>query len=494
VDGGIYIISGNLRVNKEEKPSQPRFYSGTTPYHSSKVAAANSPCAYMFKKAGDGWNIISLANAQYWATDAGMTTIQKDAAVVKFAKSGNIENAMVIYSDIEPETLEAGYSIKSSDGETDSIAVPAGEVVATKFVFMDWDGGLAGRPCVSELPGVFEYGMDVLAEHPNLINESAFGDYLHFNKTNGEGEWNIYAATMDDPYYLWLTELANKVNALGYVIGEDPGCVKGDAAVEAAFSDAKAAADAAVAAEDKTNAETLVNNLVAAVNSLDALEVIKIKNRGYYRVESAVAAFAQNHGATRSLYVDESTMKLMWGATPAELSWKTSEFFFQFIFLDEEAQIEFDIFPTGAEAPDAYVIYNDKTQSYIAGNNGEGIVMSASPAVYVVKPLAANEYMLYKSGNSNDRIHANNHGGGAGTGSNTVYWGSGVGTASSWYLRTVDEEATSISDLVVEGDEVVSVSYFTAAGAATATPVKGVNIVVIVYANGVVETKKVLVK
>ena len=104
----VYIISGNLRVNKEEKPSQPRFYSGNTPYHTSKVAAANSPCAYMFKKAGDGWNIISLANAQYWASDAGMTTIQKDAAVVKFAKSGNIENAMVIYSDIEPETLEAG--------------------------------------------------------------------------------------------------------------------------------------------------------------------------------------------------------------------------------------------------------------------------------------------------------------------------------------------------------------------------------------------------
>ena len=439
VDGGIYIISGNLSVNKEEKPSQPRFYSGNTPYHTSKVAAANTPCAYMFKKVGDGWNIISLANAQYWASNAGMTTIQKDAAVVKFAKSGNIENAMVIYSDIEPETLEAGYSMPDSYGN-DSIVVPIGEVVATKFVFMDWDGGLAGRPCVSELPGVFEYGMDVLAEHPNLINESAFGDYLHFNKTNGEGEWNIYAATMDDPYYLWLTELANKVNALGYVIGEDPGCVKGDAAVEAAFSEAKAAADAAVAAEDKANAETLVNNLVAAVNSLDALEVIKIKNRGYYRIESAVAAFAQNHGATRSLYVDESTMKLMWGATPAEVNKETAEYFFQFIFLDEDAQIEYDIFPTGAEASDAYIIYNEKTNSFIADNYGYGVVMADYPTVYIVKPLVNNEFMLYKSGNSNDRIHANNHGGGAGTGGNVVYWGSGAGTASSWTLHLVDPE------------------------------------------------------
>ena len=52
----------------------------------------------------------------------------------------------------------------------------------------------------------------------------------------------------------------------------------------------------------------------------------------------------------------------------------------------------------------------------------------------------------------------------------------------------------SVSDLVVEGSEVVSVAYFTAAGAAIPAPVKGINIVVTVYANGVIETKKVLVK
>ena len=45
-----------------------------------------------------------------------------------------------------------------------------------------------------------------------------------------------------------------------------------------------------------------------------------------------------------------------------------------------------------------------------------------------------------------------------------------------------------------EGDEVVSVTYYTAAGAASDVPVKGVNIVKTVYANGVVESKKILVK
>ena len=52
----------------------------------------------------------------------------------------------------------------------------------------------------------------------------------------------------------------------------------------------------------------------------------------------------------------------------------------------------------------------------------------------------------------------------------------------------------SIEDLVAEGDEVVSVAYYTVGGASSSAPAKGVNIVKIVYANGVVETKKVLVK
>ena len=89
-------------------------------------------------------------------------------------------------------------------------------------------------------------------------------------------------------------------------------------------------------------------------------------------------------------------------------------------------------------------------------------------------------------------IHANGHGGGTGQNGNIVYWDGGAG-ASQWYLRKVDYE-TSISDLVVVGDDVVSVAYFTPAGAAIPAPTQGINIVVTVYANGAVETKKVLVK
>ena len=57
----------------------------------------------------------------------------------------------------------------------------------------------------------------------------------------------------------------------------------------------------------------------------------------------------------------------------------------------------------------------------------------------------------------------------------------------------LDDEKSG-DNVVVEGDEVVSVSYYTAAGVAVAAPVQGVNIVKTVYANGVVKTEKIFVK
>ena len=90
-------------------------------------------------------------------------------------------------------------------------------------------------------------------------------------------------------------------------------------------------------------------------------------------------------------------------------------------------------------------------------------------------------------------LHAGGHSSGAGTQGTLVYWQAAPG-ASQWRLVYVAEVGSSVSDLLVEGTEVVSVAYFTPAGAAVPAPVKGVNVVVTVYANGVVETKKVLVK
>ena len=58
-------------------------------------------------------------------------------------------------------------------------------------------------------------------------------------------------------------------------------------------------------------------------------------------------------------------------------------------------------------------------------------------------------------GQSGKRIHANNHGGGAGKGSNIVYWSSGVGTASSWTIVETQYDATDIDFTEIEPETAV---------------------------------------
>ena len=69
------------------------------------------------------------------------------------------------------------------------------------------------------------------------------------------------------------------------------------------------------------------------------------------------------------------------------------------------------------------------------------------------------------------------------------------GDQSKWKLIYVDPNTAIGDDVVddVEG-EVVSVTYYTTDGKVSAAPVKGVNIVKSVYANGAVKTKKMIVR
>ena len=149
------------------------------------------------------------------------------------------------------------------------------------------------------------------------------------------------------------------------------------------------------------------------------------------------------------------------------------------------------------DAENAFLIYSDKFEMY-AGEGGatKQVAMADDfgASGYVIKPLEGNIYTIYAAGAN--PLHTADHGNGAGSEGTIVNWGGEAGTASSWTIRFVDdaEKTNSIADLVVEKGEVVSVGYFTPAGAAIPAPVSGVNIVVTVYSNGVIETKKVLVK
>lgn len=519
-DGGIYIISGNLRVKTQD--AAPRYYAGTTPYHTNIKAALNDPCVYMFKKTANGWNIISLAKAQYWALNknvtentnketgetttstswsTGLTVYPSNAAEVNFVKSNNLENTFAIYSDIEDNNIDASFTWTNPNDTTDVIKVEKGTVNANKFVFMDWDGSLAGRPCVSAIPGEFTYGLDAISGHAKaqeIIDGDGYsaGDYLHFNKSNGEGEWNIYEVSMNDPYLLWANGIPATLDALGLVVGNDPGCISGDiAALESAIEEV----EAVIANEDKENAQAAVEAFDANISLAQEVERIEVENDYWYAIESAYTEYYKQQGKVKAIYATENG--LAWMDAPAEYNGETAEFVFQFQKYDGENDPDGLGVPAGEEN-NVFKIYsyviNEATASGYVGTGGGTTQVAMTDdfgaALYVVKPLEANIYTIYAVGS--DPLHTAGHGDGAGVQGNIVNWTGGAGSASSWKLRFVDdaEGTTSIGDLVVEGDEVVSVAYFTPAGSAIPAPVSGVNIVVTVYSNGVIETKKVLVK
>ena len=519
IEEGIYILSGNLRAKTQGAAS--RYYSGVAPYHTDVRAAVNDPCVYMFKKVANGWNIISLANAQYWALNkkvneetneetgettvstsysTGLTVYPSNAAVVNFVKSENLKNTFVIYSETEENIINASFSWTNPNDEADVVTVEETPVNANKFVFMDWDSYLAGRPCASILPGDITY---LSEDIQNLINTHAkandfkdgdgyaAGDYLHFNKANGEGEWNIYKVTMNDPYYLWANNIGETINDLGLVVGKNPGNITGDiAALQAAVK----GIEAVVASENKAGAQAAVEAFVENVALAESAERVQVEDQYWYAIESAYTEYYKQQNKIKAIY-----------ATSAGLAWKDAPRFYnrgnnpEFIFQLQKYDGEND--PENRNVPEADVnnvfkIYNEAVEAYAATGSGTTQVTMGddfSAAVYVVKPLKNDVYTIYALGA--DPLHTAGHGNGAGGQGTIVNWTGDAGSASSWTLRFVDDaEETSINDLVVEKGEVVSVGYFTPAGAAIPAPVNGVNIVVTVYSNGVIETKKVLVK
>ena len=516
-DGGIYIISGNLRVKTQQ--ANPRYYAGAAPYHTNIKAALNDPCVYMFKKTENGWNIISLANAEFvalnktvsestdeesgettthtsWST--GLTVYPSNAADIKIVKSGNLENTFVLYSDIEDNNISASFSWTNPNDETDVVTVEEGTVNANKFVFMDWDSSLAGRPCASVLPGDVTYGDEVLSAHAkyeDFKNGDGYsaGDYLHFNKANGEGEWNIYEVSMDDPYYLWANGIGETLSALGLVVGNDPGCISGDIA---ALESAIAAVEAVVENENKEGAQAAVEAFVANVGLAQDAERVEVEDGYWYAIESAYTEYYKQQGKIKAIYA--GTEGLYWTNAPAKYNRENAQFVFQFQKYGDEITIDPDGFGISEDdAPWTYKIWSDVVGGYFGEGGGTTQVAIAESdweaLVYIVKPIEANIYTIKAVGS--DPLHTAGHGNGTGNEGTVVNWTGGAGTASSWTLRFVDEaEGTSISDLVVEGAEVLSVGYYTPAGAAIPAPVNGVNIVVTVYSNGVIETKKVLVK
>ena len=504
---GLYVIKGLLNtvpVYKEvtegegeeavksiklvEPEGTAMFYHGTDRFHAAD-AAVRAQGVYRFVPNGDGtFKALSLGLGKYWpsTTETGFvgdkSTFEADkAAKLNIVASTNVEGAFLMYEKIDGLTTDGDSIDTDEDGKYDGVE----KVYETPYVmFMDWASSLATRPVTDPQP------VETSAE---LADN--WGDAQCFAKENGETEWEIYKVTMNNPDFYYLTNLTGAFEQLGLVVGTNPGEVSNLGNLESVLADGqKVVADSAY--DKAAAAAAALAKEIAAVTSLEKNPMAP----GLYHIVSANPDFKAKQNVEKALYAtvtEDGT---------ATFGWKTIEqdnidFYFHFTKSENGADLEAGEIVEEGQGDLVYNIraiatYEPDVPYYIGETDAQSTpveLLSDAWSDYLVLNANGSAFCFRLAGKgAGFSIHANQHGGGTGQSGNIVYWDGGAG-ASQWYLRKVDYE-TSIDDFVVEGTEVVAVSYFTPAGAAVPAPVKGINVVVTVYANGVVETKKVLVK
>ena len=437
-DGGLYVIKGlyntqAVKVTDEygyiytsTPEGKGMFYHGTERFNEN-AAAVRADGVYRFVKNDDGtFKLLNLGLAKYWPSTtntgfvSGTTTYEAEqAANINIVASTNVEGAFVMYEYVE------GLTTENTSYEDDTT------VYDTPYImFLDWSGGLATRPVVDPQP------VKTSGELPDN-----WGDAQCFNKANGEGEWEIYEVTMDNPDFYYLTNLVGVFDKLGLVEGTNPGEVSNLGNLEGVLAEGQRVVADSAYAEAPAAAAALAKE-IATVNNLEKNPMIE----GRFRIISANPDFKDKQQVEKALYatVDEDGNQTF--------GWKSyvqGDPAFHFIFKkSEDAE---DLVAVGAiseeDADKVYKIqvvdaHEGETPYYVGETDMQSTLIdlfSDWGSNYLVLNATGSAFTLQLAGrDSGFSIHANQHGGGTGQSGNIVYWNGSAG-ASQWYLEAVDD-------------------------------------------------------
>ena len=483
-DDGLYTLVGLINCAPEGDGSgYEKFYSSNKVYGKT----IGSPCAFTITKTGDEdgtFYIRSLADSKYWSRtidDDGWGAVDPTS---DFAQAGKFHIVLNAEARVAAEKAEypnsfAIYMFNDT--------VKRNDEPHPYIVVQDWGANT----------GYFSI--------PTLAD----------NDFDGEGEWFIYKMTMDNPYIYWLKSVYAAAAANSLQVGPDPGFYSEASAGE--FAKALTIAQAALEANDNEIAKQGLLALEAASDVASKAELNPMV-AGKYVIESSYAAYFEQQGVTKavcSYYNDfenegaTSEYSLMWTDGPTDLANPAIYFQFEFISAANSEKVQIwleDSVITAEDAANAYYIKSVEVGQYagVASVNDDSGIPARSRDIgftanpewpYIVRPQGAYKYNLWCPVGPNNCFHMESHGGGGGVCGDIVHWSGGTVDASCWTLRSIDARTTSIGNLTVEPEgDVVSTSYYTVAGAAVPAPVKGINIVKKVYANGAVETSKIYVK
>ena len=477
VPGETYALFGNLNVKNGAEPTG--FYGDFKSYGKD----INSACAVVFEPADEGGYYIRSLNGDVYMkkpdrwSGVSTTYFKDESFPLTIVASTNLEDAFKLY-----------YQGMVTDADT-TVRYHGEEVY---YMMQDWGEG----------------------KYVGMYTIKSFDE----DDVDGESDWYIYKMSMQRRGQFELKAVVAAVGDAGVdpkFIGDAVGMYSGAGVAQLmdAVSKAEALSDSNDDAACKAAADELQNMLQTAVPALEMNELVSGQN---YVIRSANEEFIPYHGDAKfAMYVGPTNYQDTQRENETMLWW-THEYVYgldstayHFTFVKDTVRLDGDATENGWGK---YTIKSVFADQYIVPEQGAGknlvvgdYTPEEAPRIYVAlgdKP-GYRRLVGADAWRSVDNIYSyfevRTGGGGYGTSGEAHY-----GHVAQWYFLANTAQwklipvanTTSIDDLIVEEPEgeVVSVSYYTPAGIATSVPVKGVNIVKRVYANGVVESKKIYMK
>ncbi len=530
-DEGFYAIVGNWGATPEGNyQSNPIFFTGLKSY-GPVYQGAGAPCVYRITKSVENdstYNIFSLATNKYIANNGGpgnYYTGENDS--LKYAAQVRIVPAAPLREELGAEELENPtffiYQYRDTMmKEVDEYVEDLDTTIKVKkpypYLMLDSWGGESGASLVWRAM----YGPAEFAE----TNNDGVLKYFF-----GELEWNIYKMTMAKPNLYWLQAIYEQAAANEMIVGTNPGYYTEASVGE--FANALAQAQAALESNDDATAAAAISALQASLHLPKTAERHPVV-AGTYVIESAMPEYVANQGSPKVLcsyfnrwqlwgdsgYSASSDYTMWWTYAPEDYFNCHDRYKFQLVpaVITEDAPegaiysellaqwYTVDSTVTEKQLATAFFIKSVETGQYVyvpeivdaetgIPSNSVDFGFTDTPETpYIFLEQGAYKFNIWSPYSPNKCFHLLDHGNGGGTASSVCLWnGDGV-AASQFKLYRIDGGTDGINNVPDAEGEVVSVSYYTADGAAVAAPVKGINIVKKTYANGVVKTTKEFVK
>ena len=477
VPGELYVLWGNLEVVSNGTEGSG-YYDGAWQNVGKEMSSA---CVVTFEDAGDGkLNMRNVASNAYLKTPAGWegasTTYFKDEACpLSIMASSNLENSFKIFYEgtiTDPaETAGGGYGAEAI------------------FVMQAWQSNI---------------GMFTITDWES-------------DDTDGESDWYIYKASVDNQEKLNLVGMIAAVESFGIDyenVGDAVGML--NEAVVAPIADAVAKAQAVVETGDEAACKAAAAELAQVIQTIPSIDTNPLISGNDYIIRSANKEFKDYHTQNIAMFAgpangsgaDANAANMVWYNYEYSLDGMDSTVF-HWTFTQDTIVNE------GEEAWAKYTIKNVLYDEYMvpAFPNGKNITTSpfssndAAPLIYLrpssqkvgMWTLVGVEAWHQPSSPSYCYFEVRTGGGPYTTGPAAHYgrvatW-SYSANSTQWKIIPV-ANTTSISDIVVEepAGEVISTTYITPDGVTSNVPVKGVCIIRRVYANGVITTEKEFIK